>query len=43
MARMDGNSGETIGAGIGWAWGIMLDGKKNLESSQKLMAIKTKM
>lgn len=28
MARMDGNPGETIGAGIGWAWGITQDGKK---------------
>ncbi|RJX16081.1 pyruvoyl-dependent arginine decarboxylase [Candidatus Bathyarchaeota archaeon] len=28
MARMDGNPGETIGAGIGWAWGITSDGKK---------------
>jgi arginine decarboxylase len=28
LARMDGDPGETIGAGIGWAWGVTPDGKK---------------
>lgn len=28
LARMDGDPGETIGAGIGWAWCITADGKK---------------
>lgn len=28
LARMDGDPGETIGAGIGWAWGVTADGKK---------------
>ncbi|MEM3571454.1 MAG: pyruvoyl-dependent arginine decarboxylase [Candidatus Bathyarchaeia archaeon] len=28
MAKMDGNPGETIGAGVGWAWGIGNDGKR---------------
>ena len=28
LARMDGNSGETIGAGLGWAFGVTADDKK---------------
>jgi arginine decarboxylase len=28
LARMDGDPGETIGAGIGWAWGITADERK---------------
>ena len=28
MARMDGNPGETIGAGIGWGWGVDANGKE---------------
>ena len=28
LARMDGDPGETIGAGIGWAWGATSDGKR---------------
>lgn len=28
LARMDGDPGETIGAGVGWAWGITPDEKK---------------
>lgn len=28
LARMDGKNGETIGAGIGWAWGTTKDGKR---------------
>ncbi|MEM3736638.1 MAG: pyruvoyl-dependent arginine decarboxylase [Candidatus Bathyarchaeia archaeon] len=28
LARMDGDPGETIGAGLGWAWGVTLDGQK---------------
>ncbi len=28
LARMDGDPGETIGSGIGWAWGVTPDGKK---------------
>lgn len=27
LARMDGTSGETISAGIGWAWGRLPDGR----------------
>ncbi|MGP3668101.1 MAG: pyruvoyl-dependent arginine decarboxylase [Candidatus Bathyarchaeota archaeon] len=28
LARMDGNPGETIGAGIGWGWGVDANGRK---------------
>jgi len=28
LARMDGVSGETIGAGVGWAWGRLPDGRR---------------
>ncbi len=28
LARMDGEPGETIGAGIGWAWGVTPEGQK---------------
>lgn len=28
LARMDGDPGETIGAGVGWGWGITPDNKK---------------
>lgn len=28
LARMDGDPGETIGAGIGWGWGITPENKK---------------
>lgn len=28
MARMDGDPGETIGAGIGWVWGSSTDGQR---------------
>lgn len=28
MARMDGDPGETIGAGVGWAWGAAATGEK---------------
>jgi len=28
LARMDGDPGETIGAGIGWGWGMTPEGKK---------------
>jgi arginine decarboxylase len=28
MARMDGDPGETIGAGIGWVWGSTSDGQR---------------
>jgi len=28
LARMDGDPGETIGAGLGWAWGYAADGQK---------------
>lgn len=28
LAKMDGDPGETIGAGIGWAWGVSPDGER---------------